>query len=160
MLSFLPDWFWIVLLIAGVTSYGLSRFFTAYAVLMKIGGGIALVLSLWFLGAASNEAKWEARVAELEAKVAAAEAESKKENVVIQEKIVKQKEFIKGKTEYITKYIDKIETKEIVKEVQGPERVRIEEVIKYIETCPVPKELVNIHDAAATLNKAAGDTKK
>jgi hypothetical protein len=160
MLSFLPDWFWTVLLVAGVAAYGLSKFFAAYTVPMKIGGAVAIMLGLWFLGAASNEAKWEARVKELEAKVAAAESETKKENVVIQEKIVKQKEYIKGKTEYITKYIDKIETKEIVKEVQGPERVRIEEVIKYIETCPVPKELIDIHDAAATLNKAAGDPKK
>jgi hypothetical protein len=44
--------------------------------------------------------------------------------------------------------------------VQGPERVRIEEVIKYIENCPVPKELINIHDAAAALNKPAGEPKK
>ncbi len=107
MLSFLPDWFWTLLLIVGVASYGLSRFFAVYAMPMKIGGIVAVVLSLWFLGAASNEAKWEARVKELEAKVAAAELESKKENVVIQEKIVKQKEYIRGKTEYITQYIDK-----------------------------------------------------
>jgi hypothetical protein len=160
MLSFLPDWFWTLLLVAGVAAYGLSRFVAAYTVPMKIGGIIATVLGLWFLGAASNEAKWEARVKELEAKTAAAEIAAGKENIVVQEKVVKQKEYIKGKTEYITKYIDKIETKEIVKEIQGPERVRIEEVIKYIETCPVPKELVNIHDAAATLNKAAGDSKK
>ena len=103
---------------------------------------------------------WRDRVKELETKVAAAEVESKKENVVVQEKIVKQKEYIKGKTEYITKYIDKIETREIIKEVPGPERVRIEEVVKYIENCPVPRELINIHDAAATLNKAAGEPKK
>jgi hypothetical protein len=103
---------------------------------------------------------WRDRVKELEAKVAASEVEAKKENVVVQEKIVKQKEYIKGKTEYITKYIDKIETKEIVKEVQGPERVRVEEVIKYIENCPVPKELINIHNDAAILNKAAKDTRK
>lgn len=160
MLSFLPDWFWTLLLFAGIAAYGLSRFFAAYAMPMKVGGGIAVVLSLWFLGAASNEAKWEARVKELEAKVAAAEAESKKENVVIQEKIVKQKEYIKGKTEYITKYIDKLETKEIIKEVQGPERVRVEEVIKYIENCPVPKEIIDIHNDAAILNKAAKEPKK
>jgi hypothetical protein len=103
---------------------------------------------------------WRDRVKELETKVAAAEAESKKENIVVQEKIVKQKEYIKGKTEYITKYIDKLETKEIVKEVQGPERVRIEEVIKYVESCPVPKELIDVHNDAAILNKAAKDAKK
>jgi hypothetical protein len=147
MLSFLPDWFWIFLLIAGVAAYGLSRFFAAYAVPMKIGGAVAVMLGLWFLGAASNEAKWEARVKELEAKVAAAESETKKENIVVQEKIVKQKEYIKGKTEYITRYIDK-------------EIVKTEEVIKYIERCPVPQPIIDAHNAAAIMNKAAEESKK
>ena len=147
MLSFLPDWFWIVLLIGGTAAYGLSKFFAAYTVPLKIGGIIAVALSLWFLGAASNEAKWEARVAELESKVVAAEAESKKENVVVQEKIVKQKEFIKGKIEYITQYIDK-------------EVVKREEVIKYVERCPVPQSIIDTHNAAAIMNKAAEEPKK
>lgn len=158
MLSFIPEWFWTLLLIGGVVAFFAARFFPQFP--LKIGGIVAIVISVWFLGAASNEAKWEARVKELEEKVAAAETASRQENVVIQEKIVKQKEFIKGKTEYITKYIDKLETKEIIKEVQGPERVRIEEVIKYIESCPVPKEIINIHNDAALLNKAAKEPKK
>ena len=29
------------------------------------------------------------------------------------------------------------------------------EVIKYIENCPVPKEMINIHNQATELNKAA-----
>ena len=147
MLSFLPDWFWTLLLIAGGAAYGLSRFFAAYATPMKIGGVVAVIISLWFLGAASNEAKWEARVKELEAKVAAAEAESKKDNVIIQEKIVKQKEYIKGKTEYITQYIDK----EVIKK---------EEIIKYVERCPVPQPIIDAHNAAAIMNKAAEEPKK
>jgi hypothetical protein len=32
--------------------------------------------------------------------------------------------------------------------VEGPERVRVEEVIKYIENCPVPKEMLDIHNKA------------
>ena len=119
-----------------------------------------LASGIYFKGGYTTEMMWRDRVKELEAKVAAAETESKQENIVVQEKIVKQKEYIKGKTEYITKYIDKIETKEIIKEVQGPERVRVEEVIKYIESCPVPKELVDIHNNAAILNRAAKDAKK
>jgi hypothetical protein len=59
----------------------------------------------------------------------------------------------------IIKYVDRWNTKEIVKEVEGPERIRREEVIKYIENCPVPKEMINIHNQAAELNKAA-ETKK
>jgi hypothetical protein len=79
--------------------------------------------------------------------VAASETESKKENVVVQEKIVKQKEYIKGKTEYITRYIDN-------------ELVKREEVIKYVERCPVPQPIIDAHNAAAIMNKAAEETKK
>ena len=84
---------------------------------------------------------------ELEAKLVVAEQESKQTNTVIQEKIVKQKEFVKGKTEYITRYIDK----EIIKK---------EEIVKYIETCPVPKEIIELHNAATEMNKAAEGAKK
>jgi membrane-bound ClpP family serine protease len=145
MLSFIPEWFWTFLLIGGVVAFFAARFFPQFP--LKIGGIVAIVISVWFLGAASNEAKWEARVKELEEKVAAAEVVSKQENVVVQEKIVKQKEFIKGKTEYITRYIDK----EIIKN---------EEVIKYIENCPVPQIIIDAHNAAALMNKAAEDPKK
>jgi hypothetical protein len=160
-----------IVLIAGIISFILAFFvlhkilnripgLSKYALAFQIVSAILLASGIYFKGGYSTEMMWRDRVKELEAKVAASEVESKKENVVIQEKIVKQKEFIKGKTEYITRYIDKIETKEIVKEVQGPERVRIEEVIKYVESCPVPKELINIHNDAAILNKAAKDTRK
>ena len=145
MFSFLPEWFWTLLLICGVVAFVAARFFPQFP--LKIGGIAAIIISVWFLGAASNEAKWEARVKELEAKVAAAEIVSKQDNVVIQEKIVKQKEFIKGKTEYITRYIDK----EIIKQ---------EEVIKYVERCPIPQSIIDAHNAAALMNKAAEELKK
>ena len=175
LLSFLPDTLLMyivnIVLIAGVISFILAFFvlhkilnkipmLSKYALAFQIVSAVLLTAGIYFKGGYTTEMMWRDRVKELEAKVAAAEVESKKENVVIQEKIVKQKEYIKGKTEYITKYIDKLETKEIVKEVPGPERVRIEEVIKYIENCPVPKELVDIHNDAAILNKAAKDPRK
>ena len=175
LLSLLPDTLLMyivnMILIAGVISFILAFFvlhkilnkipgLSKYALMFQIVSALLLTAGIYFKGGYSTEMMWRERVQELEAKVAAAEAESKKENVVIQEKIVKQKEFIKGKTEYITKYIDKLETKEIIKEVQGPERVRVEEVIKYIESCPVPKELIDIHNNAANLNKAAKEPKK
>ena len=175
LLSFLPDTLLMyivnIVLIAGIISFILA-FFVLHKILNKIPGlskyvtviqivsAVLLTAGIYFKGGYTTEMMWRDRVKELEAKVAAAEAESKKENVVIQEKVVKQKEYIQGKTEYITKYIDKLETKEVIKEVQGPERVRVEEVIKYIENCPVPKELINIHNDAAILNKAAKDPRK
>jgi hypothetical protein len=147
-----------MVLIVGVISFFLAFFvlhkilnkipgLSKYALVFQIVSAVLLTAGIYFKGGYTTEMMWRDRVKELEAKVAAAEAESKKENVVIQEKIVKQKEFIKGKTEYITRYIDK----EIIKQ---------EEVIKYIEQCPVPKVIIDAHNAAAIMNKAAEEPKK
>jgi hypothetical protein len=162
LLSFLPDTLLMyivnIILIAGVVSFILAFFvlhkilnkipgLSKYALMFQIVSAVLLTAGIYFKGGYSTEMMWRERVQELEAKVAAAEAESKKENVVIQEKIVKQKEFIKGKTEYITQYIDK----EVIKK---------EEVIKYVERCPVPQPIIDAHNAAAIMNKAAEETKK
>ena len=162
LLSFLPDTLLMyivnVVLIVGVISFFLA-FFVLHKILNKIPGlskyalafqivsAVLLTAGIYFKGGYTTEMMWRDRVKELEGKVAAAEAEAKKENVVIQEKIVKQKEFIKGKTEYITQYIDK----EVVKK---------EEIIKYVERCPVPQPIIDAHNAAAVMNKAAEGPKK
>ena len=146
MLSFLPDWFWTLLLISGLVSFGLSLINTLYKLPLKAGGIVAIIISVWFLGAASNEAKWDARVKELEQQLEVANEKSKDKNVEIQEKVVTQTKVIKEKGKDIIKYIDR----EIVKK---------EEIIKYVERCPVPKEIVDAHNAAAMLNKAAENKK-
>lgn len=158
ILSFLPNWFWILLLIGSIASVILSRFFLVYKLPMKIGGAIGLILSVWMLGAASNEAKWEARVKELEEKLLVAEQASKQINTEIVEKVVTNTKVVQGKTKTIIEYIDRWNTKEVI--VEGPERIKREEVIKYIEMCPVPTAIIDAHNAAATLNKAAEEPKK
>ncbi len=162
LLSFLPDTLLMyivnIVLFAGIISFILAFFvlhkilnkipsLSKYVTIIQIVSAVLLTAGIYFKGGYTTEMMWRDRVKELEAKVAAAEAESKKENVVIQEKIVKQKEFIKGKTEYITQYIDK----EVVKK---------EEVIKYVERCPVPQPIIDAHNAAAVMNKAAEGPKK
>lgn len=149
MLGLLPDWFWVLLLIAGVVSYFVARFFAMYKLPLRVGGLIATVLSVWMLGAASNEAKWEARVKELEEKLAVAEQESKKENIVVQEKIVYKDRIIKERGKTQIEYIDRV-----VKER--------EEVKVFIEKCPIPPVIIEEHNKAAInqLNEAAKGEKK
>ena len=101
-----------------------------------------LVLGVWLRGGYDTEMAWRAKVAEVEARVAAAEQKSQETNTVIEKQVVEKTKVIKGKTEYITQYLDR----EVVKK---------EEIIKYIEQCPVPKEIIDIHNQAADLNKAA-----
>ena len=81
------------------------------------------------------------RVKELEEKVKIAEEKSKEKNVEIQEKVVTQTKVVKEKGKDIIQYIDR----EVVKK---------EEIVKYIENCPVPKDIIDAHNAAAILNKA------
>jgi L-cysteine desulfidase len=100
------------------------------------------VLGVWLRGGYDTEMAWRAKVAEAEARVAVAEQKSQEINTVIEQKIVEKTKVIKGKTEYITQYLDR----EVVKK---------EEIIKYIEQCPVPKEIIDIHNQAAEMNKAA-----
>lgn len=158
ILSFFPDWFWTVLLIGSISAVLLSRFFLTYKLPIKIAGSIGLILSVWMLGAASNEAKWEAKVKELEAKLLVAEEESKKINTEIVEKVVTKTKVVQSKSQDIIKYIDRWNTKEVI--VEGPERIKREEVVKFIEMCPIPAAVIEAHDAAATLNKATEGPKK
>ena len=157
MISLLPDaflnWFYWAIIIAGITGVlagWLGKwipFYGNYVKILQPVGIVLLVLGVWLRGGYDTEMAWRAKVAEAEARVAAAEQKSQAANTVVEEKVVEKTKVIKGKTEYITRYIDK----EIIKK---------EEIIKYIEQCPVPKDIIDIHNQAADMNKAAEGAKK
>ena len=134
---------------------GVIPFVKTYQFPIQICSIVVLVFGVYLEGGLADYKEWELRVKEMEAKVAKAEAESANKNVEIQEKIVEKTKVIRERGRDIIKYIDKWNTKEIIKEVEGPERIRREEVIKYIENCPVPKEFIDLHNQATEMNKAA-----
>ena len=152
MIGLIPDavlnWAYWAIIIAGVTGVlagWLGKwipFYGNYVKILQPVGIVLLVLGVWLRGGYDTEMAWRAKVAEAEARVAVAEQQSKEINTVIEQKIVEKTKVIKGKTEYITQYLDR----EVVKK---------EEIIKYIEQCPVPKEIIDIHNQAAEMNKAA-----
>jgi len=148
MLSLLPDWFWHVVTITGaialIASWFLKRipFISQYNIPLKIIGFVVLLLGIWMEGGVANEAKWQAKVAELEAKLKVAEEQANNKNVEIQERVVEKTKIIKEKGKDIVTYIDR----EVVKK---------EEIVKYIEQCPVPKEIIDLHNTATEMNKAA-----
>ena len=157
MFSIIPDailnWIYWAIIAVGVTGMfasWFSKFIPVYGRYMGVVKpiGIALViLGVWLRGGYDTEMAWRAKVADVEAKVAIAEEKSKETNTVIEQKVVEKTKVIKGKTEYITQYLDR----EVVKK---------EEIIKYIEQCPVPKEIIDVHNQAAEMNKAAEVPKK
>jgi hypothetical protein len=147
ILDLLPSWFWTLLFFSGMGALGASTFVKLYAIYLKVGGLAAVAISLWFLGSASNEEKWQVRTRELEVKVAAAETKSNKTNTVIEEKVIIKTKLVKEQGEQIIQYIDR-------------DVVKNEEVVKYVERCPViPKEIINAHNAAAMMNQSAGGKK-
>lgn len=151
ILSFIPDWFWTVVLIAGVLGILAAwvlkfiPFVSTYRLPIQVGAIIALLVGVYFQGVISNEEKWQARVAEMEVKVAEAEAKSQEENVKIITKTVKQLELVRTRGQDIINYVDR----EVVKD---------REVIKFVENCPIPQIIINTHNAAA-LNKIIEDKK-
>ena len=152
MIDLIPDamlnWvYWLIIAVGvtGVLAGWIGKWIPFYGNYIKIlqpVGIVLLVLGVWLRGGYDVEMSWRAKVAEAEARVAAAEQKSQETNTVIEQKIVEKTKVIKGKTEYITQYLDR----EVVKK---------EEIIKYIEQCPVPKEIIDIHNQAAEMNKAA-----
>jgi len=148
MLSLIPDWFWTLVLISGIVGtlatwvLKFIPFVSNYRLPIQVASIIALIVGVYFQGVIANEQKWQNEIAELQKKVAEAEAKSKETNVVVQEKIVTKTKIIKEKGKDIINYVDR----EVVKK---------EEIIKYIEQCPVPKEIIDLHNQAVDLNKAA-----
>ena len=148
MLSLIPDWFWTLVLISGIVGtlatwvLKFIPFVSNYRLPIQVVSIIALIVGVYFQGVIANEQKWQNEIAELQKKVAEAEAKSKETNVVVQEKIITKTKIIKEKGKDIINYVDR----EVVKK---------EEIIKYIEQCPVPKEIIDLHNQATELNKAA-----
>ena len=156
MLGLLPDWFWTLVLIVGVLALLAAwvlkfvPFIGTYRLPIQVGGILALLVGVYFQGVISNEAKWQAEIARLEEAVKNGESQAKDLNVKLSTEIEEKKKVQQQKGQQIIKYIDKCQTKEILKEVQGPEKVRVEEVIKYIENCPIPTEFLDTVNEAAT----------
>lgn len=170
ILSLIPDeilsliyWAIIAAGITGIVAGWLGKwipFYGKYAKILKPLGIVLLVLGVWLRGGYDVEMAWRAKVAEMEAKVKLAEEQSKQANTEIKKEIVEKTKVIKEKGDTIVKYVDRYNDREVLKTIEGPERVRVEEVIKYVESCPVPKELIDLHNDAARLTKKPEGEKK
>ena len=142
MLSFLPDVFWHILTLGGLFALVIALFLknitliSTYRIPLQYGGIAALLFGLWMEGGIANEAKWQAKVKDMEEKVAVAEEKSQEANVKIVTKTVKKLELVRTRGDDIINYVDR----EVVKD---------REVIKFVENCPIPQIIINTHNAAA-----------
>lgn len=138
ILKWLPDWIFYGILFVGIIGYiatYLLRFIPIPAVYMyktpiQLVSILLIVIGVFMSGAIHNEAAWLERVREMEAKVAEAQAKAAQENIKIVEKIATKTQVIKEKGDTIVKYVDR-------------------EIVKYDNTCVIPKEFVKAHNDAA-----------
>jgi type VI protein secretion system component VasK len=148
ILQLLPDsvilWFVNILLLAGIL-LTIAGWFAhripliyQYQLPFKIVGVLLLVLGVYFRGGYAIEMEWRERVTELEQKLKLAEAESAQVNEVIKEKIVTKTQVIREKGETI------IQRVEVLKDT----------------TCPVPQEVIDVHNEAARMNQAIEAARK
>ena len=148
MLSLLPDsvfvWITYMLFGLGLALYVASKLVAWIPVLLQyrlpaeLGGVLLLIVGAYLFGVHDTEMTWQARVKEMEAKVAVAEAKARQVNTVIQEKIVTRIKTIKE-----TVYVNK----EIVREVAGTQ---------LDNQCTLPKSTVVLHDSASRNEVARG----
>lgn len=113
ILSWLPNWIFYGIFFAGLlgllATYVMKfiPFVYVYRTPIQAISILAIAIGTYMSGAISNEESWQAKVKEMEAKVAAAEIESQKENVKIVEKIVKKTEYITRRGQDIIQYVDR-----------------------------------------------------
>jgi uncharacterized membrane protein len=146
ILQWLPDWIFYAIFFAGLlgllATYVMKfiPFVYVYRTPIQAVSVLAIVIGTYMSGAISNEESWQTKVKEMEAKVAAAEIESQKENVKIVEKIVKKTEYITRRGQDIIQYVDR-------------------EVVKYDDRfrpggqCELPKEFIKAINTAAEAPK-------
>ena len=113
ILQWLPNWIFYGIFFAGLlgllATYVMKfiPFVYVYRTPIQAISILAIAIGTYMSGAISNEESWQAKVKEMEAKVAAAEIESQKENVKIVEKIVKKTEYITRRGQDIIQYVDR-----------------------------------------------------
>ena len=155
LLHLLPDSLiaWVVntILIAGaVTTVAgffvrFIPFVNTYRIPVQITGILLLTTGVYFHGGYTTEMAWRERVREVEAKLAAAETRSAEVNTEIVTRVVTQTKIVRERGNDIIRYVDR-------------EVVRDQEVIKFVENCPIPDVIVNTHNAAA-LNRPIEEKK-
>ena len=146
ILNWLPNWIFYGIFFAGLlgllATYVMKfiPFVYVYRTPIQAISILAIAIGTYMSGAISNEEAWQARVKEMEAKVAAAEVQSVKENIKIVEKVVKKTEYITRRGQDIIQYVDREIVKYDTKFAAGG-------------VCEIPQEFIKAINTAAEAPK-------
>ena len=142
ILSILPDWVFHAITIAGILGtvagfvLGMIPVIKTYIIPVRVISILLLSLGLYLEGGLADYKVWEARVKEVEAKLAEAEVKSAKENTKIVTKVITKTQIVRTRGEDIVRYVDR-------------------EIIKYDTKfakggmCEIPQEFIKAHNDAA-----------
>lgn len=139
LIALMPKWLIITFIVLGVLGLLAAAFINKvpfikqYNLLINIVAVILLVSGVYLQGALAYKESTDLAVAKLEKELAEAKAKSAQTNTEIVEKIVKDTEVIRLKGKTITEYVDR-------------------EVPVYDSKCEIPAEVINAHNAAATMD--------
>ena len=155
ILHLLPEalilWVCNILLAAGIALTVAAFFIKSIPVLnqyrlpAQILGIALLVVGVYWRGGYAVESDWRERVAEVQAKLAVAEKRSAEVNTEIITRVVTKTKVVRERGDDIIKYVDR-------------EVVKNQEVIRFVENCPIPDIIINTHNAAA-LNRPIEEKK-
>jgi hypothetical protein len=155
LLHFLPDGFleFIIFAILGAGFVAtivslifinpLLKFFPGIAGtyrLIQVVSVAVFLLGVYLWGGYSTEMRWRSEVAEMQKRVDEAQVQAAAVNKIITEETTTKVKYIKGRTEYITQYIDKEVVKYDTKFLPGG-------------ICEIPREFVKAHNDAAEAPK-------
>lgn len=142
IISFLPDWVFHAITFMGVLGtvagfvLGMIPVIKTYIIPIRVISILLLSIGLYLEGGLADYAVWEAKVKEVEAKLAEAELKSAKENTKIVTKVITKTQIVRTRGETITKYIDREIVKYDTKFAPGGQ-------------CEIPKDFIKaLNDAA------------
>ena len=146
IISFLPDWVFHVITFMGVLGtvagfvLGMIPVIKTYIIPIRVISILLLSIGLYLEGGLADYQVWEAKVKEVEAKLAQAELQSAKENTKIVTKVITKTQIVRTRGQDIVRYVDREIVKYDVKFAPGG-------------ICEIPKEFIKAHNDAAEVPK-------
>lgn len=139
LLNFLPNWIFYAILLLGVVGFlatYLLRFIPipalyVYKTPIQMVSVVFMVIGVYMAGSIANNEEWLAKVREVEAKLAIAEAKGAEETIKIVERVVVQEKIIRERGQNIVQYVDR-------------------EIVKYDNKCEIPEPFIDVLNKAAT----------
>lgn len=136
ILTYFPDFLTHVIFILGVLGtivgflLGFIPGIKPYQLAIQVISILILSFGLYLEGGLAEQSIWQAKVKDLEVKIAEAETKSEKVTTEVVTKILTKKQVIKEKGNDIVQFIDR-------------------EVVKYNNICTIPEVVITAHNAAA-----------